>query len=206
MGLRIGVDLDNTLVRYDHVFSQVADELDILRAPQPLSKVEIRATLREQGREAEWMRLQGQVYGQYMRLASPYAGVFDFLRRCQRACASVVIVSQRTLYGHFDQEQVNLREAALEWLEKLDFFSKDGLGLLRENVYFEADRDAKVARIAKLGLTYFIDDLPEVLEHPAFPKNVVRIHYAPGQSRERSQPFKTLPSWPDISREIFGDG
>jgi hypothetical protein len=204
--VRIGIDLDNTLVRYDHVFSRVAGELDILSAPQTLSKVEIRTMLRDQGKETEWMRLQGQVYGRYMQLAIPYPGACEFLLRCRETSVPVSIVSQRSLFGHFDQDQVNLRQAALEWLENHEFFSSEGLGLRRENVHFEADRDAKVARIANLGLTYFIDDLPEVLEHPAFPDNVIRILYASGEAGEHSQHFKTLMNWPDISREIFGDG
>lgn len=48
--------------------------------------------------------------------------------------------------------------------------SGDG-SVARENVHFEETREGKVRRIAAIGCDLFIDDLPEVLLHPEFPRS-----------------------------------
>jgi hypothetical protein len=46
-------------------------------------------------------------------------------------------------------------------------------------VHLEATREAKFGRIASIGCTTFVDDLPEFLTDPAFPAGVVRVLFDP---------------------------
>ena len=45
-------------------------------------------------------------------------------------------------------------------------------------MHFRETREAKIAAIGQIGCAVFIDDLPEVLRHEAFPANVQRIWFA----------------------------
>ena len=60
--------------------------------------------------------------------------------------------------------RVNLRQAALGWMTAQGFFGTSGFAVPAENVFFESTRAEKLARIAALGCTHFIDDLEEVLD------------------------------------------
>jgi hypothetical protein len=69
-------------------------------------------------------------------------------------------------------------------------------------VYFESTRDKKIAKISELGLDYFVDDLPEVLEDPKFPLSVKRILYNPS---ERSGVITSVKDFA-ILGEVLSDG
>lgn len=198
--MRIGLDLDNTIVSYDHVFAAAAGELGLLPAGTALSKLDVRQALRDRGGELDWQRLQGQVYGRFMPMARMMDGVGDFLLRAKALGIPVTIVSHKTIHGHFDVEQVNLRHAARAWLDANGFF--DRLGLNPDDVWFESTRDEKVARLASMNFTAFVDDLPEVLDHPAFPTSVGRLLYAP--TGGELGPWRTFRHWDDITAALLG--
>jgi hypothetical protein len=182
--LRVGIDFDNTLAGYGKVFRAEAERLGLLPPGFAGDKTAVRDALAEE----DWQRLQGQVYGRLMPRAELIAGAEAFLIRCRAEGARAFVVSHKTRYGHFDPARVDLREAARAWMRDQGFF--DRLGVAPEDVFFEETREAKVARIATLGLDHFIDDLKEVLDHPAFPARP-RRHWFVGD-------------WPAIEREIFG--
>ncbi len=202
-GMRIGIDLDNTIIRYDRVFAEAARDL----LPDGFSgtKRQIRDALRARGEsgELDWQRLQGKVYGALMPMAEPMEGVREFLARCRGEGIPVFVVSHKTMYGHHDPDRVNLRDAALDWLEAFGLFEPGGLAVPRGNVYFEDDREAKIARIAALECTHFIDDLVELFLENGFPNDVEKILYAPGPSPEG--PFRAFGTWVDIKRALLGE-
>jgi hypothetical protein len=70
-------------------------------------------------------------------------------------------------------------------------------------IYFESTRAEKLARIAALALTHFIDDLEEVLNDPAFPPDVERILFADG-AQPASPSYISCSTWRDIERQVFG--
>ena len=176
----IGLDLDNTLIDYSEVFGVVAQQMELLRACEARGgKEAVKVRLLEQDpSERLWMRLQGQVYGSHLGKARLCAGAGAFLMFARERGARVSIVSHKTRHGHFDPAQVDLWEAARGWLRDSGFFDPDRFALAEGDVYFETTREAKIARIAGIGCHIFIDDLEDVLHHPAFPKHVERILYA----------------------------
>ena len=204
--MRIGVDFDNTLAGYDDVFVKLADELGLLSEGFEGGKTAVRDHIRSlSDGDAHWQRLQGQAYGTRMGEAVFFEGADQFLKQCQDQGFEVFIVSHKTRLGHFDETKVNLRDAAIEWMEEKDFFSPHGLGIAKENLYFEDDREKKIARINALSLDWFIDDLPEVLTHPDFPENVKAIVFG-GASLGGPGALRSCVTWDQISREVFGDG
>lgn len=204
--MRIGLDFDNTIIGYSDVFLSAARERQLLAPDAPCaSKQAVRDAIRllPDG-EITWQRLQGFVYGRGIRGAAMFAGVDRFLRRCRAEGHAMFIVSHKTEYGHYDPEQVNLREAALGWMTEQGFFREDGYGISRGNVYFESTRAEKLRRIALLGCTHFIDDLEEVLNDPGFPPTVARILFsAEVGPAGHGQPFTVCPTWQGVENVVF---
>jgi hypothetical protein len=201
-GLRIGLDFDNTVITYDDVFLSMAREQGLVEAGIAGRKQAIRDAIRllPDG-ELSWQKLQGRVYGKGIAQASMFDGVDVFLRRCRLDHVPVVIVSHKTEFGHYDLERVNLREAAREWMVQHGFFRDSGYAIDPGNVYFEGTRQDKLARIAELGCTHFIDDLEEVLADPAFPPGVERILFA--ADKPASASYIVCQTWRQIEEYVF---
>lgn len=201
---RIGIDLDNTLIDYDQVFRMFAQERGLLDASFAGGKDEVRAAIRAlPDGELAWQRLQGVVYGKGVRRAVLFEGADAFLRRAREERIDVVIVSHKTEFGHYDPDRINLRSAALEWLQERGFFDNDGFGLCHEDVIFAATRSEKIGIIRKLGVDFFIDDLIEVLEDSDFPAEVTGILFTRGVAIAEQYP-RSLPHWREITRMVFG--
>jgi hypothetical protein len=203
--MRIGVDFDNTIAGYDHVFAVAAVQLGLLPAGFSGGKREVRDAIRllPEG-ETAWMELQGQIYGRWMPEARMIAGVADFLKTCRRKGIEVVIVSHKTEFGHFDPSRVNLREAARAWMASNGFFSSDGFALSPAAVHFHATRAEKVSAIATLGCAAFVDDLEEVFLEPGFPDGTDRYLFHPAPGPLPHGPFKAFRAWSEITHDILG--
>ena len=93
----LGVDFDNTIVRYDEVFHRIAVERGLIPASLAVRKNEVRDFLRRRGQEQAWTELQGYVYGPRMQEAQPFPGVLEFFARCVRQNLPVHIISHKTL-------------------------------------------------------------------------------------------------------------
>jgi hypothetical protein len=201
--MRIGIDFDNTLVRYDDVFLAAARERALLNSGFAGNKQAVRDAIRllPDG-ELAWQQLQGHVYGKGIDGAVMCEGVDPFLRRCRAAGHGIFVVSHKTEYGHHDPDRVNLREAALGWMEAHGFFESDTYAIPRENVFFETSRAQKLRRIAALNCAFFIDDLEEVLTDPDFPPGVNRLLFGAAGS---SPGLVVCSSWQRIAETLFDD-
>ncbi len=179
---RIGIDLDNTLISYDDLFVEVARARRLLPVTFVGTKREVRDFIRllPDG-ENEWQRLQAHVYGPAVPRASLAEGALDFIRAARSRGIDLTIVSHKTALANMGQENVNLRDAAREWLRNNGIVAPDAIP--EQNVYFEDTRADKIARIISLGCTHFIDDLEEVFEDPAFPSGVEKFLFS-GSFRE----------------------
>ena len=204
--MRIGLDFDNTIIAYDEVFLSAARARGLVADDFRGTKQAIRDRIRllPDG-ELSWQRLQGHVYGKGIEGATMFEGVESFLRRAGTEGCSVLIVSHKTEYGHYDPDRINLREAARDWLIARGLLDGE-YGIPASNVFFEATRAEKLTRIAALGCTHFVDDLEEVLLDPAFPSDVKRILLHDGEQPRSTVPYKACASWRDIEEQVFGRG
>jgi hypothetical protein len=204
-GFHIGLDLDNTVITYDEAFAKVGTEIGLLAAGHGLrTKEEVKSSLITLARgEQDWMRLQGQVYGRHIGSATLNPGVAAFIRDMRRRGARISIISHKTRFGHFDDE-ISLWDAARGWLEGQGFFSADGLGLDPADLHFLETREAKVAMIGAAGCAAFVDDLPEVLHHPAFPQRTVGLWFAGERPAADGAGLVPYRSWAEIGTKITG--
>lgn len=180
--MRIGIDLDNTLVCYDELFWRLAVERGWIARTVPARKDEVRDALRRCGREEDWTRLQGEVYGPGMSEAPPFAGALAALRTMQKRRWSTCVVSHRTktpLAGI----DADLHQSARAWLSGRQFLDAEATGLSETSVFLEQTKEGKLARIKALDLTWFIDDLPELLIDAEFPPTVQRMLFDPHRRR-----------------------
>ncbi len=199
----IGIDFDNTIVCYDEVFGRVAVEQGLVPPHVATSKTAIRDHLRALGQEDRWTELQGTIYGPRMMDAPPFPGVVEFFAACRAAGVPVAIVSHRTRFPYLG-ERHDLHAAARDWLERHGFHDPVGIGLPVERVFFEETKEAKLARIAAVGCTHFIDDLPELLSHPLFPANVRRILFDPRGQHAWPTGIDVAASWPHLRSLLVG--
>lgn len=199
----IGLDFDNTIVSYDGVFHRAAVRADLIPATVETDKASVRDYLRKVDREDDWTRLQGRVYGTDILDAQPFPGVHDFLARCRTHGVTVHVVSHKTRAPILG-EPVDLHAAAEGWLRANGLLDVARTGLGREHVYFELTKDAKILRIAELGCTHFVDDLPEFLLEPTFPTTVTRVLFDPTGGHGELALLRSARSWSDVGRLIFG--
>ena len=201
--MRLGLDFDGTVVVYDEVFHRYAAERFGMPHALPVNKTAVRDWLRSQpDGEQKWIELQGLVYGLKMAEAKLAPGLAEFLRAIRAAQIPVCIISHKTEFS-VAEPRVNLRAAALAWLEANDFFAAAGFGLRREAVFFESTRAEKLRRIAAQGCTVFVDDLEEVLTEPKFPPGVERWHYCPAGIARQHAGVQAFTEWAEVQRRLL---
>jgi len=183
MNVSLGIDFDNTLANYDDVLYTVALRSNLITADTPKNKRTIRDKIRElPDGENKWQKLQAYIYGKGMKDSLVFEGVEQFFKTCRDHEINVSIISHKTEFASMDEDNVNLRDTAIDWMKQNRFFDRDGLGVLPDKVYFESTRQEKIDRIKQLGCTHFIDDLEETFLETSFPDHVEKILYAKGRS------------------------
>ena len=199
--MHIGLDFDNTIVTYDRLFHRAARERGLIAARVPQRKRDVRDAIRLlPGGEDAWTELQGVVYGRRMPEAEPAPGVEGFLAACNAAGVRLSIISHKTEFPAIG-ERVSLRDAARAWLAARGLLARHGID--PNDVFFVGTLGEKLAVIGNRACTHFVDDLVEVLGHPAFPPGVERILYAPPGGAPPAG-VVAFDSWEAIGRHLFG--
>lgn len=198
-----GLDLDNTLVRYDGLFAAVAEELGLF-SPAPPSKRALRDALRARpGGEAAWRELQARVYGLAIARAEPAPGATAFLDSCRREGLRLCVISHKTATARLGDQMLPLREPALAWLDQSGFFDPKRSPLTPADVFFCDTRAEKLACIAAAGCRWFVDDLAEVLDDPAFPAATQGLLYAPDGGPADAFRATVCRDWDEVGRHIL---
>lgn len=193
----IGVDFDNTIVCYDRLIHQTACEWRLIPTEIASSKSAVRNYLRAHGQEDAWTELQGYIYGKGMRYADPFPGVLEFFALCRERSVPVGIISHRTAQP-FKGPAYDLHQAAHEWIQRHGFYDEARIGLSSAQVFFELTKAGKLTRIAKMDCKFFVDDLPEFLGEPGFPKGVEKILFDPGEHCNDENRFRRVKSWHEL--------
>ena len=147
------------------------------------------------------MALQSEAYGSEISGADLAPGAASFLTQCRVANHDVFIVSHKTRTAAAAPGGVDLRQAALGWMDAKGFFSTLSIG--RNRVFFEDTRAAKCKRIGVLKCDVFVDDLVEVFVDPEFPLATDRI-LLQSSGVPSTGPWRVFGSWPEIEGAIFG--
>lgn len=192
----IGIDFDNTIVKYDEVFHQTAIEKNLIPSSVPVSKEAVRSYLLNNGKEEEWTNLQGFVYGTKMENALPFKGVIIFFKSIVEQGIPIYIISHKTIFPYLGP-QYNLHEAAFNWLLNNGFFDDSIVGMNKNNVFFELTKKEKIKRISSLGCTIFFDDLQEILLDKEFPNSTKKVLFSSHESINNNS-LSQLNNWEDL--------
>lgn len=201
----IGLDFDNTLIGYGHVFRELALERGLIPDTLPEDKVTIRGYVRKHHGDIRWQELQVETYGRQIHRGRFMDGAGAFIHACREHHVELRIVSHKTRYGSVDAGGCDMREAALGWMEANSFFNDvaaGGLGFARRHVFFAPTRAEKVATINELGCDVFVDDLVEVLGHPDLSPSVERILYTDELTQDEC--CAVAGPWSVISPHVLG--
>ena len=208
--MKIGIDLDNTLVDYDSAFLAAAEFLHVVLELPIRSKLQIREYLRSQpAGEATWQRLQGLAYGRCVHAhARLYPGVKRFLWRCRQNGHNVVVISHKTEHGHEDIEKIPLRKVASEFLAAQGLAGAPDAFI--QEVIFENSYEEKMACIKKQSLDWFIDDLSEVILDLSRIGGLKTIRFDPAlhqlpQNSTDKRSVQSLSDWQQIDALINGE-
>jgi hypothetical protein len=205
---RIGVDLDNTILKYDEVFYSLALERSWIDRECLCDKNAVKENLvRKTGSanqgENRWRQLQAWAYGYQIKAALLFDGFYQFAQQARQFNDQLFIVSHKTEFSNYDSS-VPLRSNALDTLNQRGFFksaNKGGLGFKRNDVFFSSTLDEKIQNIKKLNLTHFIDDLPKVICHPEFPSETRKILFS-SESNKKTNEILVFPVWRDIEEHF----
>lgn len=193
MPLRIGIDLDNTIIDYRNPLVKLVkinDKKNNLNPNQSISR--LKAAIKKNISENQWQSLQGKLYSKEIDNANIYKGFKNFLLFCSEKNISVEIVSHKTKFGHHDPKKINLRDKATSFLK-----NKEIIGKSIQKIFFEDSIEKKVRRIITRDYDIFIDDLDKVLNHKDFPKKVIKIFFSESNNKKNSLPY-IFNEWIDI--------
>jgi hypothetical protein len=198
--IKIGLDLDNTIVDYNNLFNFVARKQGLIPNNFIGGKVTIRDFLRScpEG-ETNWRYLQGQVYGPHMGAAVAMSGALDFVKCAVKEDYHLYIVSHKTRSGHYDDTGTDLHKTALDWLNNNGFVGSPPTPISESDVYFCPTQYDKIKTIAKLKLDYFVDDLEEILSHKEFPQNTLGILFGDNSNSQHV----CFNQWCDIKKHVL---
>jgi hypothetical protein len=200
----LGIDFDNTLIDYDTALAKIASERGLVEAAAG-GKRAIRDRIRQlPDGEINWQKCQALLYGSRITEGELAQGVPRFFELAAAQGLKTYVISHKTEFSRYDQTHTNLRTAALEWMTANGFFRAGGLGLSPHDVFFAATRQEKIAYIAKLGCTHFIDDLEETFLEETFPAGTERILYERGRQSPPPPGVLLMRTWREICDYFFG--
>jgi hypothetical protein len=198
--MRIGLDLDNTIICYDALFHRVARESGLIPASVAASKGAVKAWVNARHGNDAWTELQAEVYGPRLPDACPYPGALEFVLRCRALGHSFFILSHKTQFPA-KGVQCDLRLAATRWLEASQWIPG---AIAPEDVEFHSTRADKVHAIAARQCDVFVDDLPEVFAGPGFPSTTRPILFDPDSLHIESFRASRAESWEAVARQVLG--
>ena len=193
----LGLDFDNTIACYDGVFQLAAREKGLIGDDVGASKDQIRDYLRRTNREDDWTELQGFVYGARLDQASIFDGALETMQSLLLGGVQLRIISHKTLHP-FKGPRYDLHAAARGFLERRDIAGSANSLLAKRNVFFELTLIEKLARTKEQGCTHFLDDLPEVLNHPHFPAHAMRLLFDPQNQHATQAHLQRISSWREL--------
>jgi len=207
----IGIDFDNTIVIYDHLFYGLALEKKLIGRDVSPFKKSIRDTIRQlPGGDVEWQKLQAMAYGANIGGAKVADGVLDFIKAARKRGLKVFIISHKTQFSNISLSpnySIDLRRAALTWLKDNGFFDHDCVN--PSQVIFAGTREEKIEKICDTNCEAFIDDLEETFLEPSFPPHVQKYLFLTGDQRPSDEisrlNVRIARSWKELYKQILNE-
>lgn len=194
--MRIGFDLDNTIICYDDCFAELGKEILTDSNEKLFSKTTLKRYLHDLNRHEDFTKIQGKAYGEYIHLAQIYDGFLPFLYELKLNGHECFIISHKTKYP-ISGSKFNLHEASMNFLKKRDIVNQKGI--IETDVFFEQSIDKKIQKISDLKLDYFFDDLDKIFNHPLFPAYTKKYLFSPTELSATKLNTNVFKSWGELN-------
>lgn len=192
----LGLDFDNTIVNYKDAIQSLARDIFELPSDLVLTKIGLRDYLRSQGKENEWVRFQGLLYGPGMKYAKPYENSVSAMQRMQSLGHKLIIISHRTRYP-YSGDRFDLHQYARDWV----FENLLAVENLTEfPIFFFETKPEKIKKISDTNCDIFLDDLTSIIQDKSFPLTTKGILFSPDGPLDYSGDYIT--NWIDLERAI----
>ncbi len=193
MNIKIGIDLDNTIIDYDNLFYKIAIKNKLIPKNIGCNRIKIRNFIKKKS-ISKWKRLQSDIYSLYINEATVKRGFLNFINKVYKKGFEFCIISHKTKYPYIGKKK-NLHKISQKWIHnkinaKIDFKIK--------NIFFEISEKKKINRIIEQKCDYFIDDLPSILE--AIPKKTKKILIDSKKNYKKKNEFLVIDRWKNISK------
>ena len=159
--MKIGFDFDNTIIDYSTIFYEIAKKSNLITEKIETSKSSVKRFLHSKGKEKDFTKIQGLVYGKEIIRAKPAKNILKILKYLKKSNHELFIVSHKTKYP-FEGEKINLRKSANNWI-KTYLKINNKIIINPENIFYEDTIENKLKRINSLNIKYFIDDLSSIV-------------------------------------------
>ena len=186
--LKIGIDLDNTIINYQNSFKKYLREKKIYL--KIISKNKIKYLSNNNSKIKSWTETQEEIYGKYIIYAKPFKYYKEFEKFALKKNIKLFIVSHKTKYSQFSKKY-NLHTQSSRWI-KNNIFKK------KYKIFYVNTINEKIRKIRKVNPNYFIDDLIEIFNNKNFPKNVKKIYF----SKIKDNKVETFDNWSKIKNYI----
>lgn len=162
--MKVGLDLDNTIL--DYTLSVEISALEVLRLeiPRGLTKEQQKEYIIDARGGDSWTLVQGYAYGRHAARARVFPGFFEFLDYLLSNGHCVRVLSHKSLTP-IAGPAVDMREAAVQTLLREGIWARLATPrTLTSPVVFFDTIESKIEGIATSGLDIFVDDLIRVSE------------------------------------------
>ena len=186
--IKIGIDLDNTIINYENSFEKYLQEKKIYF--KKINKRKIKLITNNNSKIKNWTEAQEEIYGHYITYAKLYKTFNEFEKFALKNKIKLYIISHKTKYSQFSKKY-NLRSESDRWL-------KENIIKNKYKIFYVNTINEKVRKIAKIKPDYFIDDLIEIFDNKNFPKKVKKILF----SKINNNEVVTFGNWDKIKNYI----
>lgn len=195
--MKIGIDIDNTILNYSDAFTLAARNLRGLENIESLAKTEVKSlVIRSHGEEA-WTALQGQVYSSVPLGVKIFEG-FEPLLNSLIANGHTVDYMSHKSENPISGPSINLREPVTNFLH-----SKKLLGqpMMRPSIHYFETKNEKIDAVNAEYFDYFVDDLLEIVSLIDTKRGP--IHFGCDCKPAAKRSHLGFENWPSISRFLL---
>lgn len=187
--LKIGIDLDNTIINYQNSFDEFLKKKNINL--KKVNKNRVKFISNNNSKIKNWTQAQEEIYGYYIFFAKPFKYFKEFEKFAIKNKIRLFIISHKTRYSQYSRKY-NLHTQSNNWIKN---------NILDKNykIFYTKSIDEKIKKISELNLNYFIDDLIEIFNHTNFPKKVKKVHF----SNVKQGDCLTFSGWDKIKKHIL---
>jgi len=116
--IKLAIDLDNTIINYDHLFYKAARNKLGIRS-NIKNKENIKKLIINKFSEKKWTEIQSTVYSQKISQAKIFPGFINEIKKLSKYC-DIFIVSHKTLWPIYGKK-INLHNKTKQFLKKKKF-------------------------------------------------------------------------------------